>query len=216
MNSQQCKSLLQEQFLATPPPRLEPIPLLRMGQGSSSWSSLSRLMYRLLFGVEAYNSMVLAQSVIQSPSDVGEDGLEFRVENEALQKRCSFAHIIDLAQLWREMSGLPFVSTILQKHKRVEGNCPSQLAESLELAQMRMRVEPRAYFPDMLPRNCQQQSIDLCSVWKGMSYRLDQEDLRSLLIFLHFCKPLEKKSLEDETFTLKMLRWQQREANLMS
>ncbi len=215
-NLKQAMRQFREQFLALPVPRLEPLPLLRMGNGSSSWSSLSRLMYRLLFGVDAYNSMVLAQNVISSPADVGEDGLDFRVENEALQKRCSFANIVDLAQIWRDITGLPFVSTILQKHRKLEGPCPQQLSESLELAQMRMRVDPRAYFPDILPRNCQQQSIDLCGVWKGMSYRLDQEDLRSLLVFLYFCKPLEKKSLEDETFTLKMLRWQQREANLMS
>jgi hypothetical protein len=98
----------------------------------------------------------------------------------------------------------------------MDGGYPSYLLECLERAQMKMRIEPQAYFPDMLPRNCQQQSIDLCGVWKGMSYRLDQEDLRSLLIFLYFCKPLEKKCLEDEAFTLKMLRWQQRETSMLS
>ncbi len=207
----------RELFLATPVPRLELVPLMRMSTGSSSWSCLSRLLYRLIFGVDAYNSLVLAQNVLSSPQDLGDDGIELRIENDALQKRCSFPHVVDLAQVWREITGLPFVSTILQKNRRFpEVFAPSRFSECLELAQMRMQVEPCTYYPDILPRNTQQQAIDLCTLWKGLGYRLDHDDLRSLLIFLYFCKPLEKKSLEDEVFTLKMLRWQQRENALHS
>ncbi|MFY7929775.1 MAG: hypothetical protein ACOVS5_12965 [Oligoflexus sp.] len=199
-----------------PRPRLESVPLIRFNNGYTSWSVLSRLMYKLLFGSEAFETMLrLGSSNV--PGEGQEFQMELKVENEALQRRCSYRSVIDLADLWRSMTGMPFVSSILQKTRRCQAqNCRSSLAGITELAEMRMQVEPCNYLPDMLPCNTQQQTIDLCGVWRSLSYRLTAEDLRSLLVFLYLAKPLEKKGLEDEAFTLKMLRWQQREAGLPS
>lgn len=213
-NLKQGTQLLMETLERLPSVKLDFLPLVRFNGGSTSWSALSRLLYKLIFGAEAYDAVLRMQ-----PSHNNGQGLhgeiemhiELRTENEALQRRCSYRSMVDLAETWRTMTGLPFVSTILQKTRRCQSqNCRASLAEVTELAQMRMQVEPCNYLPDMLPRNIQQQSIDLCAVWKGLNYRLGADDLRGLLLFLYLAKPLEKKGLEDEAFTLKMLRWQQR------
>ena len=192
-----------------PVPKLDSIPQLRLSTGASSWGTLSRILYKLLFGCDAYESLV------RNPIDNSNPCIDFRVENEALQKRCSYSHLIDLSELWYRITELPFVSSVLQK-KRKTCACRSQLSEVSELAEMRMQVEPCNYLPDMLPRNCLQQQIDLGGVWKHLSYRLSPADIRSLQIFLYLAKPLEKKCLADSAFTLSMMRWQQKETALAS
>ncbi|MBC7530621.1 MAG: hypothetical protein H7318_03520 [Oligoflexus sp.] len=192
-----------------PVPKLDSIPQLRLSTGASSWGTLSRILYKLVFGCDAYESLV------RNPIDNSNPCIDFRVENEALQKRCSYSHLIDLSELWYRITELPFVSSVLQK-KRKTCACRSQLSEVSELAEMRMQVEPCNYLPDMLPRNCLQQQIDLGGVWKHLSYRLSLADIRSLQIFLYLAKPLEKKCLADSAFTLSMMRWQQKETALAS
>ncbi|RYZ56938.1 MAG: hypothetical protein EOP07_11295 [Proteobacteria bacterium] len=192
-----------------PLPKFETVPQLRLSTGASSWGTLSRILYKLIFGCEAYDSLV------RNPLDTSNPCIDFRVENEALQKRCSYSHLIDLSELWFRITELPFVSSVLQK-KRKTCACRSQLSEASELAEMRMQIEPCNYLPDMLPRNCQQQQIDLGGVWKHLSYRLSPADIRSLQIFLYLAKPLEKKCLADQAFTLSMMRWQQKESALAS
>lgn len=215
-NLKQAMTVLHQGLANLPVPRLENLPTMRLNASASSWNVLARVLYRLIFGAEAYDLLVRIASSSGTGTNWnggGEDGpnLDLRIENEALQKRCSFRHYYDLGELWRTITGLPFVANVLQKNKRNTANCRSSLSEVLELAQMRMQIEPCNYLPDILPRNCQQQSIDLCSMWKGVHYRLGSEDLRGLLVFLALSKPVEKKSGEDDAFTLKMLRWQQRE-----
>ncbi len=195
------------------PIKCENLPLMRFANGSTAWSALSRLLYKLIFGNEAYEFMSRMQQSGSSSQNSAESEmhLELRIENEALQKRCGYRTTIDLAETWRSITGLPFVSTVLQKSRRGQSQaCRASLAEVTELAQMRMQIEPCTYLPDMLPRNVQQQNIDLCSMWKSLSYRLGAEEMRSLLVFLYLARPLEKKGVEDDAFTLKMLRWQQR------
>jgi len=192
-----------------PLPKIDSAPQLRVSTGASSWGSLSRILYKLIFGCDAYESMM------RNPLDSSNPCIDFRVENEALQKRCAYSHLIDLSELWFRITELPFVSSVLQK-KRKTCACRSNLSEVSELAQMRMQVEPCNYLPDMLPRNCQQQQIDLSGVWKHLSYRLSTEDIRSLQVFLYLAKPLEKKCVADQAFTLSMMRWQQKETALAS
>lgn len=213
-NLKQAMTVLNQGLQGLPLPRLDSLPTMKLATSASSWNSLARVLYRLIFGNEAYESLLRqANSSHLNWNAGGEDGpsLDLRIENEALQKRCSFRHYYDLGEMWRTITGLPFVANVLQKNKRNAANCRTSLAEVFELAQMRMQVEPCNYLPDILPRNCQQQSIDLCSMWKGVHYRLGGDDLRGLLVFLTLAKPIEKKCVEDEAFTLKMLRWQQRE-----
>lgn len=202
---QQAMELMQK----VPVPRLGSVPQLRLTTSASSWGTLSRIAYKLIFGCENY------EALCRSPLDSSTPCIDFRVENEALTKRCSYSHLIDLSELWYRMTGLPFVSSVLQK-KRKTCACRSTLSEASELAEMRMQIEPCNYLPDMLPRNCHSQSIDLSSVWKHVSYRLSNEDIRSLQVFLYLAKPLEKKCLADSAFTLSMMRWQQKETALAS
>ncbi|MES2744532.1 MAG: hypothetical protein V4655_03855 [Bdellovibrionota bacterium] len=198
-----------ELLAKVPVPRFDSVPQLRLTTGASSWGTLSRIAYKLIFGCETYEAMC------RSPLDTSNPCIDFRVENDALTKRCSYSHLIDLSELWYRMTGLPFVSSVLQK-KRKTCACRSTLSDASELAEMRMQVEPCNYLPDMMPRNCHSQSIDLSGVWKHISYRLSNEDIRSLQVFLYLAKPLEKKCLADSAFTLSMMRWQQKETALAS
>ncbi len=193
-----------------PPLKLNYAPQVKLPNGCSSWGSLSRILYRLIFGTEAYESLVRNPTIDSSTTCI-----DFRVENEALQKRCAFSHLIDLSELWYRITELPFVSSVLQMKSKT-CSCRSTLSEASGLAEMRMQVEPCNYVPDMPPRNCQQQQIDLGSVWRHLSYRLSPRDIRSLQLFLYLARPVEKKSLDGNAFTLSMMRWQQKESALAS
>lgn len=191
-------------------PKHLPPPMMKVGASASSWNALAKLLYRLVFGPDAYESWLRVHTHV--PASEEGNFLDLRIDNEALQKRCSFRFYYDLSEIWRNLSGLPFVSHVLQKPKDSPQLACRSVQELLDLAQMRMQVEPCTYLPDLIPRNCQGQGLDLCLLWKSLRYRLEQQDIRSILVFLRMVKPLEKKCLEEEAFTLKMLRWQGREA----
>ena len=73
-----------------------------------------------------------------------------------------------------------------------------------------MKVEPSCYLPDILPLNAAGHGIDLSSLWKHLNYRLVAEDFLSLMLYLHFAKPLMKNPLDDDLFKIKMIRLQER------
>jgi predicted solute-binding protein len=188
------------------------VPPMRLCGSSAAYTGLARIIYRLLFGDAALETLDLA-SPTSGYLDESAAGLDLRQGNGATAKRCCYQYALDLADIWYDLTGLPFVPHILAKSKRMSlsGNAKSQLQKAAELAQAKMHVDPCSYFPDLLPVNQYGQRIDLGSIWKNVSYRLSSDAIKSLWLFLHFARPLEKKRLGDEAFRLQMMRWQERE-----
>lgn len=191
-------------------PRLNQVPYLNLNGGCGSYSTLARILYSLIFGSSAYETNEMRQG---SGGSLEGHELELRQGNEALIKRSSFHSVIDLVELWTELTQLPFVASVLQKsRKNPKPGAKQFVVKAAELAQAKMKVEPSSYLPDIPPLNSQKQNIDLSLMWKNINYRLVSEDFRSLLFYLQMARPLIKKSMDDDTFKIKMIRWQERES----
>lgn len=195
-------------------PRFRHVPYLNLNGGCGSYATLARILYRLLFGNSAYETNEMMQG--GSGSMQGVD-LELRQGNEALLKRSNFNSVIDLVDIWSELTQMSFVASVLQKSKRNPTPLSKQaVVKAAELAQAKMKVEPSGYLPDIAPMNGQSQKVDLANVWKHVNYRLVSEDFRSLMFYLHLARPLVKKAMDDAAFKIKMIRWQERDAASMS
>ncbi len=192
-------------------PPIEQIPYIEFSGGCGLFTSLARVMYRLLFGKTSYNTNLMLQTRskggFQGSSDLR---LDFRQGNDALAKKCNQRNSIDLIETWCDLTQLPFVSAVIQKSQKAhQGSSRLKLLECAELAQAKMKIDPVDYLPDIEPVNCNGQKIDLASVWKDITYRLNTEDLKSLLLFLNLARPLQKNVSDQELVSVKLLRWQQ-------
>lgn len=187
-------------------------PRLKLCSSNSAYIGLAKLLYRMIFGEAASESLEL-----QASSNVDASSgpvMEFRCGNEAMSRRCCHSCTLDLSDTWYQLTGLPFVPHVLLKNQRCQVSqfARQQLVKASELAQAKMHVDPVSYLPDLLPLNHHGQAIDLALVWKHVSYRLNQDALKSIRLFLQLLRPLARKKETDESFRLKMIRWQQREA----
>ncbi|SME97003.1 MqnA/MqnD/SBP family protein [Pseudobacteriovorax antillogorgiicola] len=195
-------------------PRFKKIPFLNLNGGCGSYASLARILYRLLFGANAYETNEMMQGSAASFKGYQGVCLDLKQGREGLTKRSQYHSVIDLVDLWMELTEMPFVASVLQKGKRSPSQAAKQqVIQAAELAQARMKVEPSSYLPDIAPLNSQGQRIDLSGVWKQLNYRLVAEDFRSLMFYLHLAKPLLRKPMDDDAFKIKMIRWQEREAS---
>lgn len=191
-------------------------PFLKLQPCASAWSQLARLIYRLLFGQDAFalNEMRQKQNGILA-DDTQESYLELKCGDAAISQRRKYQHSVDLSGLWSTLTELPFVSTIALKHKKTPyTSIPRQaLYMAADLAQAKMRVEPSSYLPELSLKTFGGQLLDLSHLWRKVNYRLGGEEVKSLRLLMHLLRPLERQGLSDERFHLEMVRWQQRDSD---
>lgn len=191
-------------------------PLVRMGKGSTSEVMLGKVLYRLLFGQAAYENNERINSVANgSMAAYGPLAGELRSGDDALQKRCQYLRMIDLEDIWYQLTSLPFVYSVWQKNsQKLSLQLKNKILKGAELVQASMKVEPTAHFPDIRPTNQSDQCIDLAGYWKNIYYRLGPQEMRGMLLFLNLAYQLEKKSLRDDLLTVKMIRMEQRDLSV--
>lgn len=191
-------------------------PFLKLQSLGSSWSQLARLLYRLLFGQDAFALNEMRQKQYSMAADDA-DGpyLELKCGNIAICQRRKYQHSIDLSGLWSSVTNLPFVSTIALKHKKTPCSVipKHSLFTAADLAQAKMRVDPSSYLPELSIEASGGQLLDLSHLWRKVHYRLGGEEVKSLRLLMHLLRPLERQGLSDERFHLEMVRWQQRDSD---
>lgn len=195
-------------------PRLRTAPRLRCGSSTGTPMTLARVFYRLLFGESAFETNeMIAYGHGGLLGDVSDVQVDILAGNDALARRGQYAWELDLGDLWFQLTGLPLVVYAALKNARSVAPLPykSKILQSLELAQARMKIEPSAYLPDVPPVTASGRTIDLASYWKHLGYRLGAEELKGLRLFLQLALPLEKRAIDEEQLSVKMLRWQERE-----
>lgn len=190
--------------LPVPPASL--VPQVDFFQGNGAFTALAKLVYRLLFGGEAYD--IACRMQVDEAARVQWD---LRQGNDALTRRSQWHSVIDIVDIWHDLFKMPFVASVLLRSKKsLPAGSKQKLQQVAELAQAKMKVEPSVYLPDIIPNNSQGQAIDLSSLWRHVSYRLGKDHIQSLLLFLHLLQPLQKQALNDAEFRVKMIRWQER------
>lgn len=183
------------------------VPRLKLTANSESSAALAKIFYRLLFGKAAYEANVFKTTT--AACDDGAGALELVIGDEALQRREEFSKVIDLGQLWNHLTDLPFVFAVWQKGSRaISPGWTRRLLEVAETAQAKMHVEPSAYFPTTHPLTNSNREIDLGGYWKGLHYRLGNNDMSGLLLFLSLAKQVLRAEIDDANF-IKMERWQE-------
>lgn len=183
-------------------------PQLKLTGNSASSSVLSRLLYIMWFGHKNYSESIEHGRISEAP--FGSDtSLELLIGDEALERRSQFPYIIDLGQNWWDITGLPFVFAVWQSRGVLKGNpFVSKLVKSADLAEIRMKLEPSFYFPEVSPLDHSGRQIALAEYWKNISYRLGQEEFTGLLAFLGLVRLFRPVERSDQIL-LKMVRLQE-------
>ncbi len=188
---------------------------MRCTAHSPTWGALARLIYRMIFGEESFQSNEVLQSCGLEESSVEESSLmELHCGNRAIASRCSHTKVIDLAELWADLTGLPFVASALMRRTGSQSRAAcTPLVKAAAFAEAKMHIDPSDYLPDILPLSCSGQNIDLADMWKSVAYRMGPTEFRSLRLFLQLVRPLNKTRLNDESLRVRMLRWQRQESD---
>jgi predicted solute-binding protein len=185
---------------AVPPP-------LVVTPASAASAMLARILYRLWFGETIYD-MKAADTGTASASLAIRRPMELLIGDEALAKRGNYRAVIDLGEVWRDLTDLPFVFAVWQTTRRpLSPYWRQRVTEAAELAQARMRVEPSHYLPDMPATDAGGRPIDLPAYWKLIQYRLTPAHFKGLALFLALARQLSPQGIDDKA-VVNLTRWE--------
>jgi predicted solute-binding protein len=182
------------------------VPSIRMSPASASSVTLAKIFYRMWFGDAAFEHLLreeqgISRVTINPP-------LELVIGDEALVRRCSFAGVLDLGQMWRDFTGLPFVFAVWQSLGAMPSGVRQLLSEAASLAQARMKVEPSIYLPDIDVKDDHSAAIDLRAYWRVIDYQLGGDEIRGLLLFLCIAGYFIADAMTEDAL-VKIMRWQE-------
>lgn len=180
-------------------------PSLKTSKSSATSNMLTKIIYNIWFGAGSYDEM-LKRKFTRVYND--QKPIELVIGDEALQRQNQFYKIIDLGQLWKDLTGLPFVFAVWQSRGVFINGWRRRILEVGEIAENRMRIEPTVYLPSMTPQDDQGKNISLPDYWKSIYYKLGPNEFRGLLIFLCLARKLQEKQ-NDNSVVVKILRWQE-------
>ena len=135
---------------------------------------------------------------------VGSRPMELVIGDEALRRRHEFWKVLDLGQVWNELTRLPFVFGLWQSSY---AHLPAKLFEAINeaaaIAQARMQIEPDVYFPEIAPLADDGSLIDLKTYWSAIQYKLTKRHLKSLTVYFNLYKQISDH--DDGSFSRKMM-----------
>ena len=175
---------------------------LNLTTSSATSVMLTRLLYRLWFGDPVDD--------ISSHGYVPRSGvkpIDLLIGDEALQRRPEYAQILDLGQVWKDMTSLPFVYAVWQSASPLATPIKRMILDSADLAQARMRIEPSVYVPDMKITRSDGEPIDLGAYWKVIQYRLGPNHMRGLALFFSLARHMIQVPADGDLL-VKIMRWQ--------
>jgi predicted solute-binding protein len=187
-------------------------PDLKLTTASAASAALTRVLMNLWLGEhQAHQMMLRATATLkeQSFGDAGFRPMELVIGDEALQRRHEFWKILDLGQVWQELTNLPFVFGLWQtSHQSLPVQLRSLIWEAASIAQARMQVEPQIYFPDNTPMTGDGKPVDLAAYWKVIQYKLTDRHLKALLLYYALYHQISV-SEEDHWISERFVRWNQ-------
>ena len=71
------------------------------------------------------------------------------IGDHALKQRHTYEQIIDLSELWYEITGLPFVFAVWQGHLRIQPSLQNELLVVCKEVEAKMHQEPEFYLKKM-------------------------------------------------------------------
>lgn len=183
-------------------------PGLCVTPASATSTNLAKVLYRLWFGSAAYELMV--ERRISRGNGRGDYtcDMELLIGDEALQKRSQYRYLIDLSEVWKELTGLPFVFAVWQcTGKGLTPGLKQKIVEAADLAQARMRIEPSVYLQDHTVSDIQGRPIDLAAYWRLIQYRLTASHFRGLALYLSLVRMLNPSMVSENALT-NIMKWE--------
>lgn len=188
--------------------RLAYTPGLCMTPASAASASLAKVLYRLWFGTSAYELMVERKISRGSGRSDYMCDMELLIGDEALQKRSQYRYVIDLSEIWKDLTGLPFVFAVWQcTGKGLNAGLKAKIMEAADIAQARMRIEPSVYLQDISVSDIQGRPIDLAAYWRLIQYRLTTPHFRGLALYLSLVRLLNPSMVTENALT-NIMKWE--------
>lgn len=179
-------------------------PAINFSSSSASSVALTKILYTLCFGEEAYQLMASRKF---APLHSEQAAVDLLIGNDALIHRPSYYKVVDLSAVWHELSSYPFVFAVWQSQGLCLNGWRKKLQMIGELAESKMRVEPSDYFPAIQPKDIAGNPISLADYWKKIHYKLGTREFKGLLLFLCLEKKCARQELDHE-IAVKITRWQ--------
>jgi len=189
------------------PPAMILSPQMKLSSHSASSSVLARLFYIMWFGHQNYVEAQGHGRISEKPFGTDQP-IELLIGDEALERRSQFSFVIDLGQAWWDITKLPFVFAVWQSRSPLAPALRSKILKASELAEMRMKLEPTVYFPEIMPLDAAGRQLPLADYWKLLDYRLGPEEIRGLIAFLYLAKQFRPVERSDQIL-LKIIRLQE-------
>lgn len=185
--------------LGLPPIQLTELPCFRNSPHSATSNALVRLCYLLWFGNDNY----LRHYASHRPTNERPQA-QVVIGDEALRSVDCFEQIIDLGEVWKKISGLPFVFAVWQSYKPLTSLWQRRLLQTAELASARMRTDPSIYLQELFDDH----GIDLGDYWQRIYYFLKSRELQSLYLFLNLCHLLPDTTTASDSIASRLVRWE--------
>lgn len=185
--------------LSLPPLQLAELPRFRGSPHSATSNALARLCYLLWFGDDNY-----LRHYASHLSTTKQPHAQLVIGDEALQAVEHYEQIIDLGDVWKQLSGLPFVFAVWQSYRPLTSQWQRRLLQTAELASARMRTDPSIYLQELFDDH----GVDIGDYWQRIYYFLRTRELQSLYLFLNLCQLLPDSATASESLATRLVRWE--------
>jgi len=203
-NERSVARFIEKEVASLPDVSLAKLPPLHLSSASATSACLTKLLYRLWFGTKA-SQLLLGRDMTNVMHT--QRPVELLIGDEALCRRRTFHTVLDLGSVWKEMTGLPFVFAVWQSRGSCLNGWRRKILQVGGIAETKMRVQPSAYLPDMIPQDENGKNLQLADYWKNVYYRLGPREFKGLLMFLCLARNLQVVPKIDSVVA-KIVRWQ--------
>jgi chorismate dehydratase len=124
--------------------------------------------------------------------------MELVIGDEALKRRHEFWQVLDLGQVWYQLTGLPFVFGLWQTaHEALPNELLDIVMRAAKISEKKMRTTPEIYFPMDFPVALDGKAVDLRSYWDVIQYGLTPRHLKSLSIYYRLVAEITRNDSHD-------------------
>ena len=185
-------------------------PNLSMTSASAASAALTKVLLHLWCGRDrAFRILSQAKTTVSGRmpgAESGERSMELVIGDEALERRPEFWKILDLGQIWHEMTRLPFVFGLWQtRNSTLPEAWVKLISEAAAISQARMQIEPEVYYTDRMPVATDGSSIDLRSYWSVIQYKLGSRHFKSLLLYYNLYQQV--MGVQDDACVNRLVTW---------
>lgn len=179
-------------------------PRLILGSADSDKRDMATMFYQLIFGQKAASQQQIIEAAkVQPVVGPGEVAIEFFWLESAAGAAAtdSYAIVYELGKIWDAITGLPFVLSLWQCHDQKSPAVANRLLQAAQLAEAKMKIDPRAYLTGVAPAASRQ----LSSLWQRTRYLMGEDDFLGLQLIGQLLQLSRQRS--DHDFYLRSSRW---------